>query len=40
VFQFFVGQMPESNEAIEDISAFLKSRFAATGEKQAESRAA
>lgn len=40
VFQFFIGQMPESKEAIADIAAFLKSRFAAAAETPAESRAA
>jgi acetyl esterase/lipase len=39
VFQFFVGQMPESDEAIADIAAFLKSKFSAA-ESPAESRAA
>jgi acetyl esterase/lipase len=31
VFQFFVGQMPESRHAIDDIGAYLRLRFGAIG---------
>ncbi len=40
VFQYFVGQMPESRKAIDDIARFLRSEFATDRKDLAAGRAA
>ena len=40
VFQYFIGQMPESRKAIDDIGRFLRSEFSTDRRDQAHGRAA
>ena len=40
VFQYFIGQMPESRKAIDDIGRFLRSEFSTDRKNLQENRAA